>query len=59
MPMCLGPNIPTEPLQAAGNHTVEHRWILQEGGPALPISDQTSTMRVKCQVSGLEAEKIL
>lgn len=44
----------TEPLHALGNHSVKHRWILQDGGPALQISDETSA---KQQISGLETEE--
>lgn len=44
----------TEPLQALGNHGVKHRWILQDGGPALQISDETSA---KQQISGPETEE--
>lgn len=44
----------TEPLQALGNHSVKHRWILQDGGPALQISDEASA---KQQISGLETEE--
>ena len=55
--MNAGLSPPTEPLQAVGNHTVKHRWILQDGGPALQVSDETSTSRAKHQISGLEAER--
>lgn len=63
MPMCLGDEYwaepPTEPLQAVGDHAVKHRWIPWDGGAALQIIDEASTIRAKHQISGLAAQRIL